>query len=62
MENQILHNEDTTRLDMEVIVSEEDSTVYVKLSGFENVDDADKYAVYLTENLPLLLFQSEVLH
>ncbi|MEY4331367.1 MAG: hypothetical protein RLZZ196_105 [Bacteroidota bacterium] len=51
-----------TELDMEVILSEEDRTIYVKLSGFETNDDAEQYSVYLQENLPLLLFESEVKH
>lgn len=51
-----------TQLDFEVILSEADKTVYVKLSGFENLADADDYATYLTNNLPLLLFESEVMH
>ncbi len=55
-------SEDVTSLDMEIIVSEEDSSVYVKLSGFDTVDEADKYADYLTENLPLMLFQTKVVH
>jgi hypothetical protein len=46
---------------MEIIVSE-DTSVYVKLTGFENLADADSYADYLTKNLPLLLFESEVIH
>jgi hypothetical protein len=53
---------EVTSLDMEVIVSESDSTVYVRLSGFENVEEADTYADYLTENLPLMLFQTKVIH
>ncbi len=55
-------NLDATKLDLEVIVSEEDNTVYVKLTGFENIEDADQYATYLTETLPLMLFESEVKH
>jgi hypothetical protein len=55
-------NPDATKLDLEVIVSEEDNTVYVKLTGFENLEDADQYATYLTETLPLMLFESEVKH
>jgi hypothetical protein len=51
-----------TELDMEIIVSEDDTTVYVKLTGFEDIADADKYAEFLTNNLPLLLFESEVMH
>ena len=51
-----------TNLDMEVILSEDDKSVYVKLTGFETVEDADSYANYLTDTLPLLLFQSEIKH
>lgn len=49
-------------LNMEIILSEDDKSVYVKLTGFETLEDANLYADYLTNNLPLLLFQSEVLH
>lgn len=49
-------------LDMEIILSEDDKSVYVKLTGFDSLEDADTYATFLTNNLPLLLFQSEVLH
>jgi hypothetical protein len=51
-----------TELDMEVIVSEEDNVVYVKLEGFDNIEDADQYANFLQENLPLMLFESRVMH
>jgi hypothetical protein len=51
-----------TELDMEIIVSEDDTTVYIKLTGFDDIADADKYAEFLTNNLPLLLFESEVMH
>jgi hypothetical protein len=61
IENQVV-NESVTKLDMEVILSEDDATVYVKLSGFDDLEDADKYATYLTDNLPLLLFQTEIMH
>jgi hypothetical protein len=53
---------DICELDLEVILSEDDKTVYVKLTGFDNVEDADKYASYLVENLPLMFFESEVMH
>jgi hypothetical protein len=49
-------------LDLEVIVSEDDKTVYVKLTGFSNLEDADNYAVFLTDNLPLMLFETDVIH
>lgn len=49
-------------LDLEVIVSEEDATVYVKLTGFEDLESADSYASFLVSNLPLMLFESKVMH
>lgn len=49
-------------LNMEIILSEDDKSVYVKLTGFDSLEDADSYAQFLTSHLPLLLFQSEVLH
>lgn len=49
-------------LDMEVVVSEEDNSVYIKLSGFDDLDDADEYATYLMDALPLMLFQSDIKH
>lgn len=55
-------NAKKTELNMEIILSEEDKTVYVKLTGFDTNEDADQYASYLQETLPLLLFESEVKH
>lgn len=55
-------NSTLTELDMQVIVSESDNTVYVKLTGFDDADDASDYADYLTKNLPLLLFETQVIH
>jgi|LakMenEpi03Aug12_release.lakeMendotaPanAssembly.Ray.scaffolds.fasta_scaffold32956_5 hypothetical protein len=55
-------NENDTPLDVDVIVSEEDNSVYVKFSGFNDLDQADNYAIFLSEYLPLMLFQSTVIH
>lgn len=55
-------NPEAVQLGLEVIVSEEDKLVYVKISGFETLNDAENYADYLTERLPLMLFESEVKH
>ena len=55
-------NPHATKLDLEVIVSEEDAAVYVKLTGFDDVESADQYASYLVDALPLMLFESEVKH
>lgn len=53
---------DLTNLDMQVYVHEKDKTIYVKLTGFEDVNDASDYAEYLSKNLPLLLMETEVIH
>jgi hypothetical protein len=60
--NHVNTNPDALQLDMKVLVSEEDNSVYVKISGFDDINEADKYAEYLTEVLPLMLFESEVKH
>lgn len=53
---------DLAELSMQVIVSERDNSVYVKLEGFDDLDDAESYAEFLSKNLPLLLFESEIIH
>jgi hypothetical protein len=45
-------------IDIEVVVTEDSSDVYVKFSGFEDSEDAEEYAQFLAETLPLLLFES----
>ena len=50
-----------SELSMQVIVSERDNSVYVKLEGFDDLDDAESYAEFLSKNLPLLLFESEII-
>jgi hypothetical protein len=60
--NHVSSNPDALQLDMEVFVSEEDNSVYVKIKGFDTIEEADKYADHLTDVLPLMLFESEVKH
>jgi hypothetical protein len=45
-------------LDIEVATSVDESVVYVKFSGFVDIEDAEEYAEFLAENLPLLLFET----
>jgi hypothetical protein len=45
-------------LDIEVATSMEDNVVYVKFSGFDDFEDAEEYAEFLAETLPLLLFET----
>lgn len=55
-------NPNATQLKVEVIVSEDDNAVFVKLTGFDTLQEADQYADFLTESLPLMLFESEIRH
>lgn len=45
-------------IDIEVVVPEDEAAVYVKFSGFENEEEAEEYAQFLAETLPLLLFET----
>lgn len=45
-------------IDIEVAISSDEPVVYVKFSGFEDMEDAEEYAEFLSETLPLLLFET----
>jgi hypothetical protein len=45
-------------IDIEVVVADDSSDVYVKFSGFEDSEDAEEYAQFLADTLPLLLFET----
>ena len=45
-------------IDIEVVVAQDSPDVYVKFSGFEDDEDAEEYAQFLADTLPLLLFES----
>ena len=45
-------------IDIEVVVPDDESAVYVKFSGFSDEEDAEEYAQFLAETLPLLLFET----
>ena len=45
-------------IDIEVVVSNDEPTVYVKFSGFDDDEDAAEYADFLANTLPLLLFET----
>lgn len=44
-------------IDIEVRLTEE-NTVMVQFSGFSDDEDAEEYAQFLADTLPLLLFES----
>ena len=45
-------------VEIEVVVADDTDDVYVKFSGFEDHEDAEEYAQFLADTLPLLLFES----
>jgi hypothetical protein len=49
-------------IDIEVVVTEETNEVFVKFSGFIDSEDAEAYAEFLADTLPLLLFETTRLH
>lgn len=59
MKKRIPHSGVHGEFDIEVFLSDDENSVYVMLSGFEEDGDAEKYAEWLTDTLPLLLFESE---
>ena len=61
IEEELAYNEEHISrddIDIEVVVGEDIPDVYVKFSGFEDSEDAEEYAQFLAEKLPLLLFES----
>jgi len=61
IEEELAYNEEHISrddIDIEVVVADDNSDVYVKFSGFEDQEDAEEYAQFLAETLPLLLFES----
>lgn len=46
-------------IDIEVMsTSDDEAAVYVKFTGFDDSEDAEEYAEFLAETLPLLLFET----
>jgi hypothetical protein len=61
VEEELAYNEEHISrddIDIEVVIGEDIPDVYVKFSGFEDSEDAEEYAQFLAETLPLLLFES----
>ena len=50
-------------IDIEVMSTTDDEpTVYVKFTNFADAEDAEEYAEFLAETLPLLLFETTRMH
>lgn len=46
----------------ELFRSDSEDTVYIKFSGFDNSEEADWYAQHLANLMPILFYESKVLH
>lgn len=55
-------DEHGNNINLEIIVVEEDNTIFVHFTGFEDITEVEDYADFLQEHLPLMLFQSRVQH
>ncbi len=61
IEEELAYNEEHISrddIDIEVVIGDESPDVYVKFSGFEDSEDAEEYANFLADTLPLLLFET----
>ena len=45
-------------VDIEVRVMQDEPVITIQFSGFEDHEDAEEYAQFLADNLPLLLFET----
>lgn len=63
IEEELRENEEfisSDDIDIEVMssIDDDEACVYVKFTGFDDEEDADEYAQFLAETLPLLLFET----
>lgn len=52
----------TVDLSYHIYTDETGMIAYVKFEGFKNTDEVKEFADFMDENLPLLLFNSDVKH
>jgi len=45
-------------IDIEVRVMQDEPVIMIQFRGFEEHEDAEEYAQFLADNLPLLLFET----
>jgi hypothetical protein len=59
--NEEFISKDTVEIIVAAVEEEEnnhESTVWVRFSNFEDMEEAEEYAIFLQETLPLLLFNT----
>lgn len=47
-------------VEFDIIIVEDDNSIFVQFKGFEDIDQVEDYAEFLADHLPLMLFQSEI--
>jgi hypothetical protein len=57
-ENEEYISKDDIDIEVRMIDDDDDPAVIVKFTNFEDAEDAEEYAVFLAETLPLLLFET----
>lgn len=57
-----IKDEHDNNIDMEIIIVEDDNSIFVHFTGFEDIDQVEDYAEFLNDHLRLMLFQSKVQH
>jgi hypothetical protein len=60
-ENETFISEDDIEIEV-MCTSDEAPAVFVKFSNFIDAEDAEEYAEFLAETLPLLLFETTRMH
>lgn len=49
-------------IELDIIIVEDDNTIFVQFTGFEDAEQVEDYAEFLHDHLPLMLFKSEIKH
>lgn len=60
-ENETFISEDDIEIEV-MTTSDEEPAVFVKFTNFADAEDAETYAEFLAETLPLLLFETTRMH
>jgi len=51
-----------TELKVDFLIDDETHEIFVRFKGFKNDDELNDYCEFLSSYLPLMLFQSTIIH
>lgn len=60
-ENEVFISRDDIDIEVLSTVEEDNPAIYVRFTGFNDIEDAEEYAEFLANTLPLLLFETTTL-